>query len=332
MQIPERLEPLFEQGVIEEVLRPLMSGKEADVWLVLAEGEQRVAKVYKTADKRSFKHRVAYTEGRKVRNSRQARAMAKRSRYGRAEEEAAWRTAEVDAIYRLRSGGVRVPEPYDFVEGVLVMELVRGLDGGPAPRLVDVKLTRTEAHSLFDRCLREVVKMLCAGLVHGDLSDFNVLLEPSGPVIIDFPQAVDAASNNNARKLLIRDVKNLQSFLARYAPNLKHKKYGHEMWGLYEANQLRPDSKLTGRFRGSTKTVHTMSLLEEIEMVEREARARRERLGLPPRRPARTPKASAGPPPRPVDEAPTKKKKKRRKRKKKPSIDSPIDDILIIGD
>ena len=343
------MEPLFDQGVIQQVLRPLMSGKEADVFLVLAHGEQRVAKVYKTAENRSFKHRAAYTEGRKVKNSRQARAMAKRSKYGRAEEEAAWRSAEVDAIYRLRAAGVRVPEPFDFVEGVLVMELVKGPDGEPAPRLVDAKLSRREAEDLFDRCIREVVKMLCAGLVHGDLSDFNVLLDDNGPVIIDFPQAVDAAHNNNARKMLIRDVKNLQSFLSRYAPNLRHKKYGEEMWALYQDGQLMPDTKLTGKHRGSQKKVETMSLLEEIEASQREARERRERLGLPPKRPARKPIQTKGPPPRPIkaakgappaarDEAEPKKRKRRRNRRKKKSdgpqtnLDAALDDLLIIGD
>ncbi len=290
MRVPSRLEPLVDQGVIDEVLRPLMSGKEAEVFLVLAGGEQRVAKIYKEAENRSFKQRAEYTEGRRTRNSRGERAMASRSAFGREQEEEAWRTAEVDAIYRLREAGVRVPEPYDFVDGVLVMELISTEDGEPAPRLVDMTFTPAEAKAVFNTLLREVVKMLCAGLVHGDLSDFNVLIGPEGPVIIDFPQAVDPARNNNARKLLVRDVRNLQSFLARYAPDLKQMKYGEEMWALYENNALMPDTVLTGRFKGSDRKADTRSVLDEIADSIREERARREALGLPPPRVARTPR------------------------------------------
>lgn len=306
MRVPSRLEPLVDQGVVEEVLRPLMSGKEADVYLVLAEGEVRVAKIYKEATTRSFKHRAEYTEGRQVRNSRQQRAMERHSRYGREQIEAAWRSAEVDAIYQLRAAGVRVPEPYAFVEGVLVMELIADEYGEPAPRLVDVDFEQEEAEALFQVLIREVVKMLCAGLVHGDLSDFNVLLSPDGPVIIDFPQTVDASLNRNARKLLVRDVQNLQDFLARHAPQLKQRRYGEEIWSIYERGQLTPDTRLTGRFEGSNRRANTSSLLEEIEAVEREARRRRGELGLP-ERPARAPKISARPP-EPVRNAPKQQK------------------------
>jgi len=315
MRVPERLRPLIDHGVVQEVVRPLMSGKEAAVYLVISEGQERVAKVYKEAQDRSFKHRSDYTEGRRVRNSRQERAMANRSRYGRRSIEAMWRSAEVDAIYRLREADVRVPEPHTFVDGVLVMEMVVDEHGQPAPRLVDVPFERAEARRLFDWLLREVVKMLCAGLVHGDLSDFNVLIGADGPVIIDLPQAVDAASNRNARKLLIRDVKNLTSFLARHEPDLKGTRYGEEMWALYERGELLPDTKLTGRFKGSSRKADTSALLREIEAVEEEARRRREALGLPLPRPARKPSLRTPPP----ASAPPPRKSKRKK--------SPLDDL-----
>jgi len=338
-------------GVVDEVIRPLMSGKEAEVFLVRKQDHLRVAKIYKDAARRSFKHRAEYTEGRKVRNTRQARAMAKSSRYGREQTEAAWRTAEVDAIYKLQAAGVRVPEPFDYVEGVLVMELIRGQDGGPAPRLVDVDLHPNEALDMFHVLLREVVKMLCAGVVHGDLSDFNVLLGPEGPVIIDFPQAVDPAHNNNARKLLVRDVKNLTSFFGRHTRKLRGTRYGDEMWSLYESNKLRPETKLTGWFKGSDRKADTSSLLDEIAAIERDVRKRREALGIAmpdkpkqenplrlsdgrviqPLRPGQpTPKKSKRPPPA-KQEAGAKGKRRRRK-KKKPAAHDPLDDLLIIGD
>jgi RIO kinase 1 len=294
MRVPPPLQPLLDQGVIDDVVRPLMSGKEAEVYLVVSEGYLCVAKIYKEANNRSFKHRVAYTEGRKVRNSRQQRAMEKGTRYGKEQIEDAWRSAEVDAIYRLRDADVRVPEPYTFVDGVLVMELIQGEDGEPAPRLVDAKFTEDEAWDVFHLLLREVVKMLCAGVVHGDLSDFNVLLAHDGPVIIDFPQAIDPANNQSARKLLVRDVNNLASFLARHTDRLKKKKYGEEMWALYESGKLTPESELTGRFNDGRKA-DTNALLAEIEAVEREARKRREALGLDPMRPARKPKEYVDP-------------------------------------
>lgn len=334
MRVPERLEPLLDQGVIEDVLRPLMSGKEANVFLVIAGGERRVAKVYKESSNRSFKHRSDYTEGRKVRNTRQARAMAKRSRYGRQQAEQAWRTAEVDAIYRLDAAGVRVPRPYDFVDGVLVMELIADANGEPAPRLVDLSFDEDEALDVFQQLLTEVVKMLCAGLVHGDLSDFNVLFGPNGPVIIDFPQAVDAAANRNARRLLIRDVDNLTRFLERFAPSLAKTRYGQEMWAKYEANELTPHTRLTGRYRRSKRKANTNALLEEIEAVERENRRKREALGLPVR-PARRPTSTVQPP-QPVskaDDPPNKKRRRRRRRKTKPGPPAnDLDAFLAIED
>lgn len=299
MRVPSRLEPLVDQGVIDEVIRPLMSGKEADTFLVLAHGEQRVAKVYKEASQRSFKHRTEYTEGRAVRDSRRQRAMGSASKFGREQVEDAWRSAEVDAIYRLRAAGVTVPEPFDYVDGVLVMELVAGPDGEPAPRLVDQNLDADVARRVFKRALREVVRMLCAGLVHGDLSDFNILMRGDEPVIIDFPQVVDAAANLNARKLLLRDVRNLSHFLGKYVPDLKRSRYGEEIWALYERNKLTPDSKLTGKFKDATCKADTAALLDEIADAVRDEARRRESLGLPPPRPVRPPIPAREAAPRP---------------------------------
>ncbi len=289
MKAPERLQTLLDQGVIESVVRPLLAGKEAEVYLVEASGELRVAKVYKDAKNRSFKHRADYEEGRKIRNTRTQRAMAKRSRFGRQQLEESWRNAEVDVIYRLHEAGVRVPTPYDYVDSVLIMELVRDEDGGPAPRLVDIDLDPDDAEGMFAFLIREVVRMLCTGVVHGDLSDFNILIGPDGPVIIDFPQAVDPAANRSARKLLIRDVNNLTSFFARHSPELKKTRYAQEMWALYESGSLEVDTKLTGKFKQKKTHTDTDSLLAEIEAVEIEAAKRREALGLPPPRRARAP-------------------------------------------
>lgn len=274
MKIPERLAALEAIGAIDGVVRPLMSGKEAAVYLVETRGELRVAKVYKEASRRSFQHRAEYTEGRKVRNSRQQRAIDKKSKYGREEIESAWRSAEVDAIWKLRAAGVRVPEPYDFVEGVLVMELIRGWDGGPAPRLVDVDFTPDEARDLHRILVREVCKMLCAGVIHGDLSDFNVLITPEGPVIIDFPQWVDPSGNLSARKLFVRDMDNVTSFLARFLPSLADTRFGPEMWSLYEKGTLLPDSPLTGRWRGSERQANVSRVVDEIQAAERDHRRR----------------------------------------------------------
>ncbi len=249
MRVPPPLQKLIDYGIIEDVVRPLMSGKEAQIYLVLAGGVQRVAKLYKEATQRSFQNRASYTEGRGTRNTRDRRAMNKRSRHGREQDEEAWRNAEVEAMYKLRQAGVRVPEPYNYSDGVLVMELVSDADGNPAPRLGDAQLTTDEAKGVFDQLLSSVVRMLCAGVVHGDLSEFNVLLAEDGPVIIDFPQAVDPASNRNARRLLLRDVENLKRFLARFASLGGRRSYGEEMWELYEENQLNAETQLGGRTR-----------------------------------------------------------------------------------
>ncbi|MEE2750591.1 MAG: PA4780 family RIO1-like protein kinase [Myxococcota bacterium] len=281
MSVPGPLAELLDLGVIDEVIRPLQAGKEAQVYLVISKGETRVAKVYKESNQRSFKHRSDYTEGRRVRNSRQQRAMNKNSRYGRKENEAAWRSAEVDCLYRLFAAGVRVPTPYDFIDGVLIMELIENGEGSPAPRLADLNLSPGEAESLLKMLVQEVVRMLCAGIVHGDLSDFNILIDPKGPVIIDLPQAVDPAQNQQARRLLIRDVKNITMFMARFAPRLRRLKYGPEMWALYERGELTPETILTGQFKRSEQQTDTRSVLDEIQDAAREAAALQQARGGP---------------------------------------------------
>lgn len=280
MQTPASLVSLVDEGIVDEVLRPLMSGKEAQVFLVRSEGELRVAKVYKEAMQRSFRQRAEYAEGRNVRNTRDQRAMGKRTRFGREQDEAAWRSAEVDTIYRLRAAGVRVPVPYHFVDGVLIMELVADAEGNPAPRLGDLTFDRQSAQAMFDRLLAGVVGMLAAGIVHGDLSDFNVLVDANGPVIIDFPQSVDASRNRNARKLLIRDVDNLHRFLAKYAPGRVPPKYAEEMWQLYERSELASDSVLSGRFVANDGLALTDDVLALIAEAERDEQRRREALGI----------------------------------------------------
>jgi RIO kinase 1 len=279
MRIPERLVSLADQGIIDEVVRPLMSGKEAEVFLIRSGGELRVAKVYKDAQNRTFKNRAEYTEGRKVRNSRDQRAIDKRSRHGRAQDEQAWRSTEVDMIYRLRDAGVRVPTPHHFIDGVLIMELVADADGNPAPRLGELRFTADEATRIFDQLLTETVRMLCAGVVHGDLSDFNVLLGADGPVVIDFPQAVDASSNQNARKLLLRDVANLHRFLSKFAPQ-PPRPHAQEMWELYSRSLLTPETRLRGQFRASEKRADTAAVLELIGDANYDERRRREAKGL----------------------------------------------------
>ena len=280
MQIPETLYSLVDHGILESVVRPLMSGKEAQVYLVVSGGEQRVAKIYKEAQNRTFQKRAEYTEGRKVRNSRDQRAMSRGSRHGRAQNEAAWRSTEVDMIYRLRDAGVRVPTPHHFIDGVLIMELVRDAEGYPAPRIGDLTWEAADALAIFQQLLAEVVRMLCAGVVHGDLSEFNVLMGANGPVVIDFPQAVDASTNQNARKLLIRDVANLHRFAAKFAPEHAALPYAEEMWELYKRNALTPDVRLTGRYRAAQKPSDTAAVMGLIQDAARDERRRRENLGL----------------------------------------------------
>lgn len=264
MKIPKRLEPLVEDGLIDAVIRPLMSGKEAAVYVVRCGQELRCAKVYKEAGKRSFRQAAVYQEGRKVRNSRDARAMARGSKYGRKEQEEAWQNAEVAALYRLDGAGVRVPKPYDCLDGVLLMELVAGADGDAAPRLNDVDLTAEQAREYHAFMIRQVVLMLCAGLVHGDLSEFNVLLGPDGPVVIDLPQAVDAAGNNHAFKMLERDVANMNAYFGRFAPELLGCKHAKEMWALYEEGKLTADSVLSGEFEEPEEEADVDAVMREI--------------------------------------------------------------------
>ncbi|MBT9530376.1 MAG: serine protein kinase RIO [Pseudomonas sp.] len=265
MKTPKRIEPLIEDGLVDEVIRPLMSGKEAAVYVVRCGEELRCAKVYKEANKRGFRQAAEYQEGRKVRNSRDARAMASGSKHGRKGQEEAWQNAEVAALFRLASAGVRVPKPYDFLEGVLLMELVTTENGEVAPRLNDVDLHPDDAREFHAFMIEEIVKMLCAGLVHGDLSEFNVLLGPEGPVIIDLPQAVDAAANNHAFSMLERDVRNMAEYFGQFAPELKFTKYAKEMWALFEEGKLTPSSKLTGEFAEEEDAADIDAVMREIK-------------------------------------------------------------------
>jgi len=274
MKVPMRLQPLIEDGVIDSVVRQLMSGKEAMVFVVRCGPETRCAKVYKEADKRSFRQAVDYTENRKTKNSRQARAMAKGTRFGRQAQEKAWQSAEVDALYRLAAAGVRVPRPYNFHEGVLLMELVADDEGNAAPRLNDVEFTPEDAADLHARLIREVVRMLSAGVVHGDLSEFNILLGADGPVIIDLPQAVDAAGNNHAPRMLVRDVDNLRRFFGRFEPTLLDTDYGKEIWALYESGALHPEAALTGQFEEDDSTADLEGVMREIDDARLEEAAR----------------------------------------------------------
>jgi len=278
VKIPKRLQPLLEEGLIDGVARQLMSGKEAMVFVVRCGDEARCAKVYKEPEKRSFRQAVDYTENRKTKNTRQARAMAKGTRFGRKAQEEAWQNAEVDALYRLAAAGVRVPRPYIFHDGVLLMELVVDEHGEAAPRLNDVELTPDTAREYHQRLIREVVRMLCAGVVHGDLSEYNILIGADGPVIIDLPQAVDAAGNNHAPKILERDVANLRHYFGRHAPELLATDYGREIWALYEAGALQPDTPLTGRFERVEKAVDLDGVMQEIDDARFEEAARRLRL------------------------------------------------------
>ncbi|MCQ8130013.1 PA4780 family RIO1-like protein kinase [Methylomonas rivi] len=275
MKTPKRLEPLIENGLIDEVLRSLKSGKEAAVYVVRRGMETCCAKVYKEADQRSFRQSVLYQEGRKVRNSRRARAMEKGSRYGRQEQESAWQSAEVTALYRLDAAGVRVPKPYNFIDGVLLMELVTDADGQPAPRLNDLEMTAEQARTYHAFLIAQIVRMLCDGLVHGDLSEYNVLVDKDGPVIIDLPQAVDAAGNNSARMMLERDVANMAAYFGRFAPELLTTAYGKEMWTLYQSGDLLPETRLTGFFEESNRPADVHSVVREIDAAREENEARK---------------------------------------------------------
>ena len=274
MKTPKRMEPLVEEGLVDEVIGQLMSGKEATVYVVRCGEEIRCAKVYKDANKRSFRQSVKYTEGRKVKNSRRARAMEKGSRYGRKEQEEAWQSAEVDALRRLAAAGVRVPRPYNFLDGVLLMEMVADESGNAAPRLNDLTFTGAQALEHHRTLIMQVVRMLCAGIVHGDLSEYNVLVGRDGPVIIDLPQAVDASGNNSAGSMLERDVDNLTRYFGQFAPELRVTDYGKEIWALYEGGTLHPDVELTGCFERIEPPADVGAVMREIEDVAKEEAAR----------------------------------------------------------
>ena len=288
MKAPARLQTLIDEGLIDSVVRQLMSGKEAMVFVVRCGDDTRCAKIYKEATNRSFRQAVDYTENRKVKNSRQARAMAKGTKFGRQAQEAAWQSAEVDALYRLADAGVRVPKPYNFFEGVLLMELVTDANGDAAPRLNDVAFTPEQARAHHATLIAEVVRMLCAGVVHGDLSEFNILLahldgvdgsgSMDGPVIIDLPQAVDAAGNNHAQRMLLRDVANLRDFFGQFAPELRKTEYGPEIWSLYTAGLLSNETPLTGRFVRNQSNVDLSAVMREIDDARDEDAARRLRM------------------------------------------------------
>ena len=282
MKAPPRLQSLIEEGLIDTVVRQLMSGKEAMVFVVRSGGNTLCAKIYKEANNRSFRQAVDYTENRKVKNSRSARAMAKGSKFGRQEQEAAWQSAEVDALYRLAAAGVRVPQPYNFHDGVLLMELVTDAHGDAAPRLNDVAFTTAQALAHHATLIAEVVRMLCAGVVHGDLSEFNILLahvnDTDVPVIIDLPQAVDAAGNNHAQRMLLRDVANLRDFFGQFAPALLTTQYGPEIWSLYQVGMLTNETLLTGRFDAKRADVDMQAVMREIDDARAEDAARRLRM------------------------------------------------------
>ncbi|MFH1531081.1 MAG: PA4780 family RIO1-like protein kinase [Pseudomonadota bacterium] len=279
MKVPKRIQPLVDDGLVDEVLRQLMSGKEARIYIVRCGSEIRCAKVYKDASQRSFKNAVQYQEGRKVRNTRRGRAMEKGSSFGRQQMEEVWQTAEVDALYLLADAGVRVPRPYGCFDGVLLMELITDAAGAVAPRLLDVTMSAGQARRDHAFVMRQVIRMLCAGVIHGDLSEFNILMEESGPVIIDLPQAVNAAANNNAKAMLIRDVVNVTNYYRRFAPELNGGKYAGEIWSSYEGGTLHPEYTPTGLFKESTRAADVDGVLQEVKAAaeENEERLKQQR-------------------------------------------------------
>ncbi|WP_298722474.1 PA4780 family RIO1-like protein kinase [uncultured Oceanisphaera sp.] len=278
MKIPKRLQPLVEDGLIDDVLSRLMSGKEADIFVVRCGEHIRCAKVYKDAAKRSFKKAAQYQEGRKVRGGRQARAMEKRSSYGRQLEEKIWQNAEVDALSALANANVRVPNTFGCVDGVLLMELVTDAEGDVAPRLGEVTMSEQQAMEDHALMMHYIKLMLCVGIIHGDLSEFNVLVDDQGPVIIDLPQAVNAAANNSAQAMFARDVNNMRRYYGEFAPALLHTQYAKEMWALFEEGNLTPNSTLTGEFEDSGDNADVDSVLEEIQAAREEEQDRRERI------------------------------------------------------
>ena len=278
MKIPKQIQPLVDDGLVDDVMSRLMSGKEADVYVVRCGSEIRCAKVYKDAAKRSFKKAVQYQEGRKVRNSRRGRAMEKGSKFGRKQQEETWQNAEVDALYLLAGAGVRVPQPYDCLHGVLLMELITDENGEVAPRLNDISMSAEQAREDHLVVMHYVMRMLCAGIVHGDLSEFNVLVDVNGPVIIDLPQAVNAAANNNAQSMLKRDVDNMTRYYSQYAPELIKSQYGKEIWALFENGELQPETELTGHYAENTQAADVDGVMLEIKSIIEEEQDRQQRL------------------------------------------------------
>jgi RIO kinase 1 len=276
MKTPPGLQALIDDGVIDRVLRPLKSGKEAAVFVVGSGDVVRCAKVYKDMAQRSFQQRTQYQEGRKVRGSREARAIGKASKYGRKQQEMAWKNTEVDALYQLMQAGVRVPRPHGYFHGVLVMDLVTDADGHSAPRLGEVELSAETARAYHAFLMRQVVLMLCSGLIHGDLSPYNVLVGTDGPVIIDFPQVVSASGNNAARSMLQRDVNNLTAYLGRFAPELLDTWYAEEIWALFESGELRADSELSGEFEHDESEVDLDGVRDAINEAREEALIRQQ--------------------------------------------------------
>lgn len=278
MKIPKRIQPLVDDGIVDSVLRQLMSGKEATVYVVQCGDEVRCAKVYKEASKRSFKNAVLYNEGRKVRNGRNARAMQKGSKFGREQQEEIWQSTEVDALYKFADAGIRVPTPFGCFGGVLIMELITDADGFAAPRLNDVTMPEEKALIDHAKVMDYVVRMLSVGVIHGDLSEFNVLVDEEGPVIIDLPQAVDAAGNNNAKKMLLRDVNNMTQYYSQFAPSLASTRYGDEIWAIFETGELTPKTVLTGKFTDSEISADVDTVLHEINAAREEELDRLERM------------------------------------------------------
>jgi len=276
MQIPDGLRALIDDGFIQEIIRPLKSGKEAAVFLVVVEGQVCAAKVYKQVQLRNFRQRQDYVEGRQAGNTRDQRAMDRGTKFGKQKREEAWQNAEADAMRKLHAAGVRVPRPHGNHDGILIMDLVRGRTGDPAPQIAAARFDRPVAIRIHREIMQQIAKMLCAGLVHADLSEFNVLDAADGPMIIDLPQAVDAARNNNAKRLLLRDVANITRFFARFAPELRRTDYGNEMWLLNEQRLLKPDSPLTGKFQAARGAVDANIVLQAIEDAKRDAAKREE--------------------------------------------------------
>jgi RIO kinase 1 len=274
LRTPTRLEPLIREGLIDAVLRQLMSGKEATVYVIRCGHDIRCAKVYKDANKRNFRQAASYREGRRTKNSRQARAIEKGTRYGRKAREEAWQSVEVDTLYRLAAAGVRVPRPYGFFQGVVLMEFLTDARGNAAPRLNDLVLSPELALAYHATLIRQIVRMLCAGVIHGDLSEYNVLVDRDGPVIIDLPQAVNAAGNNNAAGMLQRDTDNITAYFSRFAPALASTQFGKEIWSLYERGALQEEAVLTGRVAADTRIADVAGVMREISDVRAEHEAR----------------------------------------------------------